>query len=211
MIYSRPGAVAYATTYWNRVCHDNYIALEPESDFAEKKKGHRPFIKVEPDTVFITAKNSKNKNNPNKVMEYAKRPQKKPEEYISFDDLNDCTHFVSCCLGKGGGLLITPQVKDGPFGKLGVPVLIDYLKTKNWIKQTGTPEAIMVADLEKAKEIMLTLEKGDIVAYLDGKGLFHHLALYLGDNKIACHTTSQWQSLWNFNRYTRWIFYRVTA
>jgi len=92
---------------------------------------------------------------------------------------NDCAHFVSCCIGsepneQGGGLgvpsRVSPTYGEPSAGKLG-----------DWLLSSG---------LAEQKTSIDQLEKGDVINYdWKGDGHWNHVALYLGNGKVAAHTT----------------------
>src|SRR5262249_57003296 len=76
--YNRTAAVAYARRYWNVVTHDNCIATDSN-----------PCLRVEPGTRFIHSGSE----------EFALRPTGRR---VPWSQLEDCTHFISCCIGSPG-------------------------------------------------------------------------------------------------------------
>ncbi len=117
-----------------------------------------------------------------------------PSTYISLEsgtDITsmtgyDCAHFVSCCIGsepneQGGGLDVPSRVSP-TYGEPGAAKLGDWLiESGNAVEKTSIDE----------------LEKGDVINYdWDSDGHWNHIALYLGNGKIAAHTICVWNEPW---------------
>ena len=81
-------------------------------------------------------------------------------------DLDDCTHFISCCLGtRGGGLKIPTSFPGGPYGILSANKLAELLIAKKWVEILANK----IADETKALDIMTNkMEPGDLIAYTPG-------------------------------------------
>jgi nitrous oxidase accessory protein len=98
----------------------------------------------------------------------------------------DCAHFVSCCIGNephepGGGLDV-PRTAPHIYGELGATWLGDWLITSgNGVEKPAISELVI----------------GDVINYdWDGDGHWDHVALYLGGNEVAGHTTCVWEANW---------------
>lgn len=99
---------------------------------------------------------------------------------------HDCAHFVSCCIGgepheMGGGLDV-PKRPTGysDYGEPGAANLI------SWLLGHGAQRKAAIDDLAP----------GDVIGYdRDGNGSIDHVALYLGDNRVAAHSQS-WLGKW---------------
>ena len=92
-----------------------------------------------------------------------------------------------------------PAGGDNPYGITRVSKLMGFLQ------DTGLVTAVATKTTEP--DAIKLLEPGDIIAYfLVAKGEYEHLALYLGDGKIATHTASRvdedWQLTSNPYRFT---------
>ena len=106
--------------------------------------------------------------------------------------LEDCSHFVSSCLGKppattAGGLDIGSDFPAGPYGRLSAQGLYDRLITKNLV--TIVAEKKNHAD---AQSYLGSISPGDLIFYFDtsvAPNRYGHSAIFLGgaDNDIACH------------------------
>ncbi len=126
---------------------------------------------------------------------------------------DDCTHFISCCIGAsipvpgsptqkcGGGLRISqPFGGFGVFGHTYVPRLLGEL-----LGITQGPEGIrrsaMIVgaqfrrktDASTAVDINSQLRRGDLLAYAETNDYrdYRHFAILVKETKIACHTHSR--------------------
>src|SRR5205823_3583551 len=125
----------------------------------------RPYIKVTPDTYFAGD------------TEHAQTPPPGGAIVLGKSDIEDCTHFISCCLGPmGGGLTIASEFPQGPYGKLAPNKLIDALLRTN-------RAAILDKEKTSSRRIPEELEEGDLIAYWNGSG-YQHCAMYLGNGTI---------------------------
>jgi hypothetical protein len=200
--FDRTAAMNYATEHWNTVCDDNVIFLfggRIDVDL-EKKKKKLPDpnsweVVFLPDPAF-----------PDQPKEQAffYRPTTGPRptpqtrdqfELVKFHEdkgLADCAHYLSKCLQAGGlkGFL-HPDV--GPL----VGSLRALPNTKTLGNLIPEPNAQRVIDTGIFKP-------GDIIAYFlkvphkpgEGTG-FSHSTMYIGDNRITCHTVSRFGAQYN--------------
>ncbi len=204
--YDRGAALDYARKHWRKPCDDGFIALGPSSG--------RDMITVPDGTVFehedATATTS--------AREHALLPD---GSRIEWRDLDDCTHFISCCIGQRpgercGGLPITYRQlgapPDAPYGIVRVPTMVQYLVGKRY--------AEIVAEKSTDDTKVDQLAFGDLVAYFNvRRGFYSHLAILLGAGKIACHTYSRsdgtectWDNDWDLGRGTHtWTFIRFVV
>jgi hypothetical protein len=160
MPYDRDKAVQYASTYWDRVCHDGRVVATKDDNS----------IKIEKYDAGESFNN------------------------INISGENDCTHFISCCIGFGGGLPITVTDFFGVYGIVSANKLVKYL-----IAQELVTEVTVQAKKKDAEEKISQLEKGDIIAIYDNKR-YAHLTLHLGNGLIAAHTSSRYKN--KFTIYT---------
>ncbi len=197
--YDRQGALEYARKFWNVPCDDQFIAINAPGETARKVPAGTKFVHEVSDP-----------DGP----EHARLPDGSDIKWS--DGLNDCTHFISCCIGERpgqpcGGLPIrylqlgTPP--SDPYGIVRVDTMVNYL--------TGRPIAPpnnrrryaryveIVAEKTSDKTHISRLQAGDLIAYFDGSKYFH-MALYLGNGKIACHTYCRsdlpectWENSWD--------------
>ncbi|SDJ51345.1 Putative amidase domain-containing protein [Paraburkholderia steynii] len=111
--------------------------------------------------------------------------------------MDDCTHFVSSCIGqRGGGLPVTGDFSAGPYRIISANKLVTYLITKKSAEFKGEKTTDDHTDL---------LQPGDIIGYFKkSKGRYVHLALYAGGGNIYCHTYSRsptctWDHNWHLH------------
>src|SRR5262249_37693456 len=122
---------------------------------------------------------------------------------------NDCTHFISHCIGKppeikingipirGGGLPITQPFKSlGVYGHTTTPTLIQHLVNWGFATVVGPP-FVNTATESTRTMISEQLRPGDLLGYASqsGNSIMHgkyeHLAILVGPTSIACHTASR--------------------
>lgn len=101
---------------------------------------------------------------------------------------DDCAHFVSSCIGsepheRGGGLDVPNRA--GTYGEPGAARLCNWLLTSGLaVKQSSCAD----------------LSAGDVIGYdWNSNGTIDHVALYLGNGKIAAHSESKLDCPWDFN------------
>jgi hypothetical protein len=166
--YDRTCALDYARTYWNRVASDGHIAGEFEK---------KAYVQVPADTVFVH-------DGGTDAPEHAALPD---GTTLPWSALDDCTHFMSCCVGSppgdttAGGLPVPSDFPAGPYGILGAGRFVQMLVHHGWV------EVIHVDD--KDNPGLDRIAAGDIIAYYRlSKNDYAHLVLYAGDGNIVCHT-----------------------
>jgi hypothetical protein len=193
--YDRAKALAYARAYWSTAATDQYVAIEPQ-----------PYFKAVPaGTVF------KQVVRDGKITdEFALLPD---GSKIEWKDLEDCTHFVSCCLGSppggtGGGLPIRQEFNT-IYGQLSADKLFNTMKADGLIELV-TERAEHSAAAAKLGQI----QAGDLIFYWNARlNRYGHSGIYLADAKkrIACHTycrcdqTDAYDQAWDsveFKHYT---------
>jgi hypothetical protein len=120
------------------------------------------------------------------------------------DGEEDCTHFLSCCVGngrgkitvggrtieiRGGGLLIpSPFQGAGIYGETYVPRGIGALTTHG---AKIVPPQFRVTSYDTTKAAILEhLTPGDVLAYAskDNASSYEHMAILVGPTTIACHS-----------------------
>lgn len=204
--YDRAAAVAYAAYYWNRHCSDGYVAV--------KKKGTPPYREVEPGKPFLNAGDDRDE-----AAEHA------VEGRIPWSDLDDCAHFVSCCIGRpydaakvrpllvanpglrpadaprsqAGGLNVRSVEGLGTpwvYGIVGAPTLVAFLSRPG----IGVVTARLQPALDPALETAVRqLQPGDVIAMANERKSYTHVMFYSGDGKIACHTKCRRDARWQIN------------
>jgi hypothetical protein len=205
--YDRAGALAYARKYWLKPCDDGFVALGPTAG--------RDSIETPAGTVFEHEFES---DGSNARREHALLPDGKR---IEWRDLDDCTHFISCCIGERpgercGGLPITyrqlGEPPTAPYGIVRVSTMVQYLVRKGF--------AEIVAEKSTDDSRIDQLAFGDLVAYFNvAAGAYTHLTILLGDGNIACHTYGRsdqpdctWDHVWDLGRGTHtWTFIRIVV
>jgi hypothetical protein len=179
-------ALTYAAFFWDKVCHDGRIALDT------KHGGYPAEIK--------DAAGNKIKLSPGLPLETF-------GPFVPGDE--DCTHFISCCVGntthqvntfdrtrgkvvvtlRGGGLHIPSpfQEKYHVYGQTYAPNLVYVLKAKG-AKVMG--EFMPRESPETRVAVLRHLNMGDILAYADrpDNDRYKHMAILVGPSQIACHT-----------------------
>lgn len=174
-MYDRAKALSYARDYWTKVSSDGYVGQYASPYF----------------------------RGVNKAGVFKRVPEADPYEVlhlpdgttISGKDIDDCAHFVSCCIGKetsrpGGGLTIPRPFPDGPYGVLSANGLFEALKSADQISIVGNEKLSHATAAEKSS----SLQKGDLIFYYDvDKGRYGHVGMFMGDSqkRIACHSYSR--------------------
>jgi hypothetical protein len=208
--YDRAGALAYARKFWNVPCDDQFIAIKPNPGK----------VKVPAGTKFVH--DFKPASSPDE--EHALLPDGSRIEWHGI--LDDCTHFISCCIGERpgettGGLPI-PYKQLGappsdPYGIVRVSTMVDFLTGQpiNRVRHTKVAYAKIIAEKTDDDKFIKQLQPGDIIAYFNVKlDFYSHMTLYLGNDKIACHTYCRsddpactWDNLWDIGRGSHlWTF-----
>jgi hypothetical protein len=85
--------------------------------------------------------------------------------------------------------------------------LTEYLLKKGWVEVQGEK----LSDETKALGLLTKqLKAGDLIAYYDPeKSRYRHLALHLGEGKIACHTFCRWGTDWREVGWPKWTLLSV--
>jgi hypothetical protein len=121
----------------------------------------------------------------------------KPDPFVRFDDLDDCTHYVSRCL-KAEGVKLTETGRANELAE----AMIKSHQTKTFAIKCSKAEGQNVIDSGMFKP-------GDLVAYFThDKGRYTHTAMFVGWQRgepddpggITCHTVCRFQGLsktWN--------------
>jgi hypothetical protein len=166
--YDRDAALDYARRYWLRVASDGYIA----GSF-----GAKPYLKVPDETVFVHDADTPT------APEHALLPD---GTVIPWSALDDCTHFISCCVGAppgdtAGGLHLPADFPSGPYGILGASRCVETLIKRGYV------EVLTVDD--KASPGLDRIAPGDLIGYYrHSQNQYSHLTMYAGGDGIICHT-----------------------
>jgi hypothetical protein len=142
--YDRDAALVYARKYWNRVCSDGYVCVNYNSKFVQEKRKKNPRKPVpgfapgqhkpyRPDVRFERVFEDET------VKERIELPGHKGFIY----ELDDCTHFISCCIGK--------PIAWEFVGSSNVPKAIEWRKLKPFggglpilSGESGTPPMVLM-------------------------------------------------------------------
>jgi Putative amidase domain len=212
--YDAEAAVAYARKFWNRPCTDLRIAPDLEH---HPELAHRGFIDATDVKMFLKRPDEQAEDAVDVTCDPDAVDKKcKPVLQGTWDFLDDCTHFISCCIGRppataypkhdtpkavsdwtanivpAGGLPLPSHSLDvSMYGISGLDRLLEFIisPARRW----ATVLAEKVSKDEGRKKIHL-MAPGDLIAYSTiGDGRFDHLVVLLGDDgkhneKVACHT-----------------------
>lgn len=173
-VYNRTAALAYARDRWSRVSSDNYIGI----------KSSPGYVAVPAGTTFVRTTSS------NPTTEVAKRPGLAD---IPLSELEDCAHFISCCIGQptggtGGGLPIGRDFPSAIYGRISARRLFRDLKDNGLITIVGSER---MSNAEATTRLANNeIAAGDLIFYYFGGSEAGHAALYLAgaEKRIACHT-----------------------
>jgi hypothetical protein len=184
-VYDRSRAVTYARRYWNAVCSDGYVAVGA--------------------TPWYRAVSALTKFKPLLDEEGQKIVGDELPGFATKEELDDCTHFISCCIGReanelGGGVSVPRDFPNGPYGVLSVARMVTFLRDAKAANGGHLVEIRRTVD----EADVAWIRAGDLIAYLDNLGKYRHLAMYLGESNIACHTYMRsdepdctWDHKWN--------------
>ncbi len=204
--YDRAAALDYARKFWLRPCDDQFIALGASAG--------KDFVKVPDGTTFVH-------ESPTATLSAREHALLPDGTRIEWRDLDDCTHFISCCIGTRpgepcGGLPITykqlGEPPTAPYGIVRVGTMVDFLVRK------GLAEIVAEKSTDDTKIDALAF--GDLVAYFNtAHGFYSHLAIFLGLGKIASHTYGRsdqpectWDNDWDLGRGSHtWTFIRIVV
>ena len=227
--YDRSAALAYARKYWNRVPDEDghaFVAISSAGMFKKVPLGTKFCHEFDTGTSCSASHSGSSKKQEHALLPNGSR--------INWAELNDCTHFLSCCIGEppggesAGGLPITIRQAGippkAPYGIVRVSTLVDYLTSNDsqWRnKRPGkNPYAQIIGEKSTNDSLINNLSAGDLIAYFSTQSnRYTHMAIYLGDNKIACHTYCRsdqpdctWDNDWDLGRGTHtWTFIKITV
>jgi hypothetical protein len=219
--YDRQAALAYARKYWNQVPDEDGVAFIGSS-------GPDGFKKVPVGTQFV---HDFDADGDSLGSEHALLPD---GSTIDWSELDDCTHFLSCCIGeppggeKAGGLPLKHRQAgippNAPYAIVRVSTMVEYLTSNDPIwrnKRPGKdPYAVFIGEKTTDDSLIAQLSPGDLIAYFSpATGRYAHLTMYLGNDKIVCHTYCRsdepactWDNEWDLGRGSwQWSFIRITV
>src|ERR1700683_4299926 len=197
MPYNRTAALDYARYYWNRVCHDGKIGSNWEGSIRAAKRDqgiHATFGHAAPGTII------------NDQSASISLPPSQVED--------DCTHFISCCIGYsgpnapiGGGLPIGQPYQGNPFGFDNPDGLLNDLIPRHLAVYVGEKFRLAHNNAGVIADAATQLRPGDLVAYADANKKYAHMAIIVAMQTapasvpsgptqllpplVACHTGSR--------------------
>jgi Putative amidase domain len=192
----RQAAVDYAKKFWNRVCDDDkfWISSSVVSLAAKRKSMSAPA--ADGWEAFFVSNGAVGENAVFRRTVGGKT-EEKPDPIATWDDLDDCTHYVCRCLIKEGiALTETPRANEL------TEAMLKSSKTKTLALKTTKEQGQKVVDSGIFKP-------GDMVGYYtEKKGRYTHTAMFVGKQAggsgdpggITCHTVCRFEGLtkaWN--------------
>jgi len=159
-VYNRDKAVAYARKFWNRPYNDGFIMVDSSKFFERVPAGTKFVHDAMPGGTAD--------------QEHALLPD---GTTIGWSFLDDCTHFISCCIGQppgeeAGGLKIRLMWGEGPANPYGISrvrSLVDYLLARADERKFAKVErATIVGDEKTDLDLPDGMEAGDLIAYWNG-------------------------------------------
>ncbi len=196
MPIDRAAAIAYARQYWNRVADDDkFWTSDDEVSLADKRQSMHAPAADGWEALFV----SDGANGEKAVFRRTVNgtTEEKPTPIATWDQLDDCTHYVSrCLLHAGVALTETPRANEL------AQAMIASAHTKVLASQATQEEGQKVIDSGVFKP-------GDMVAYYTpDKGRYTHTAVFVGKQTgraddpggITCHTVCRFEGLtaaWN--------------
>ncbi|MCI0463630.1 MAG: amidase domain-containing protein [Gemmataceae bacterium] len=193
MAINRDLAKQYAVDRWFTVCHDGVICTSGMN---------WPVLKGKAKTTCVFVGDGDGTEH----AEYTTDSDK--QVTIPWKNLEDCAHFVSCCLQAGG--LQVPSPFRGVVGHVGVSSLVNWLhySLPSSVTRTFKVGGRRLLSAAEAQAIIDRgeLMKGDVIAYANEKGLYKHSTIYLGEGKITCHTRCRFGEPWDLGRGESWKY-----
>jgi hypothetical protein len=193
MPIDRNAAMDYARKFWNKLTDDDRFAhhnagLVNVADARLKMKAP----KKDWEGIFL----SNDKGGEKGVFRNITDGTIKPDSFIEWDMLDDCTHYVSRCL-KAEGITLTETSRANELAE----AMIRSAQTKTLALMCSKADGQKVIDSGAFKP-------GDFVAYSNAKGNYTHTAMFVGrltgasgdPGGITCHTVCRFQGLskaWN--------------
>jgi hypothetical protein len=196
MPINRKAAVEYARKYWNRVTDDDKFWTADEAVLVIEKREAMDAPASEGWEVFFV---SDRQGGENAIFRRTVngRTEDKPKPLATWNQLDDCTHYVSRCLRAEG-----IDFKETPDANELAEAMINGRDTNTLALKTTQEEGQKIIDSGLFKP-------GDLVAYYtEEKGRYTHTAMYIGKQSgraddpggISCHTVCRFQGLseaWN--------------
>lgn len=196
MPLDRDAAVGYARKYWNRVADDDkFWTSNAVVSLATKRKLMNAPASDGWEAVFVSDRQIGEKAVFRRTV--GGKLDEMPDPIATWDELDDCTHYVCRCLIKEGvALTETPRANEL------AEAMLKSRKTKTFALKTTKEQGQKIIDSGVFKP-------GDLVAYYtDGKGRYTHTAMFVGKQSdraddpggITCHTVCRFAGLtraWN--------------
>ena len=206
MPINRDAAIDYARQHWNRVTDDDKFWTSDEEISVSAKRRSMNAPAAEGWDVFFV---SNGDGGENAVFRRTVNGsvEEKPTPVATWDQLDDCTHYVSRCLIREGiALTETPRANELALA------MINSAKTRVLALKTTQAEGQKVIDSGAFKP-------GDLVAYFTpSQGRYTHTAMFVGRQTndpsdpggITCHTVCRFEGLteaWNGSSDDQWFLH----
>jgi hypothetical protein len=196
MSVDRKAAVDYARKYWNRAADDDkFWTSNAVVDLAQKRRSMNAPASDGWQAFFVG--NGAGGENAVFRRTVDGRTEEMPEPIATWDQLDDCTHYVSRCLiAEGVKLTETPRANEL------TEAMIASNQTKVLAVKTSQSQGQKVVDSGLFKP-------GDMLGYYtERKGRYTHTAMFVGrlaggagdPGGITCHTVCRFEGLtqaWN--------------
>ena len=196
MSIDRKAAVDYARKFWNRVADDDkFWTTHKVVLLADQRKSMKAPASEGWEALFVPDGTGNEKAVFRRTV--AGKTEDKPDPIATFDQLDDCTHYVCRCLLKEGvALTETPRANEL------AEAMIRSSKTKTFALKATKEQGQKVVDSGVFKP-------GDLVAYYtEKKNRYTHTAMFVGKQTgkaddpggITCHTVCRFEGLsqaWN--------------
>jgi hypothetical protein len=206
MPINRNAALNYARKYWNRVTDDDKFWTSNEVvSLAAKRRAMGAPASAGWEAFFVS--NGADGENAIFRRTTGDKTEDKPDPIATWDELDDCTHYVCRCLIKEGiALTETPRADEL------AAAMISSSKTKTLALKVGREQGQKVIDSGMFK-------LGDLVAYYTAtKRRYTHTAMFIGKQTnssddpggISCHTVCRFEGLteaWNGANDDAWFLH----
>jgi hypothetical protein len=176
MSLSRTAVQSYAKTHWNTPCDDGRIATNSGHVSVAAKAAQWGATGPDWSPVFV-----RDTTGETLWFTHPSKPAIEAKD-LNGDVLDDCTHYISRCLIKGGlNVLETAWT----------PTMVANLRARSDTKTLA--EKVPV---DRATRVMQTgmMKVGDVIAYFK-YGLYAHMGIRVETNGMSCHTWSRYDSM----------------
>ncbi len=208
MAIDRKAALEYARKFWNRACDDDKIAIStsyaPVSLAAKRKSMSAPAS--DGWEAFFVSNGAVGENAVFRRTVKGKI-EEKPDPAIFWDDLDDCTHYVSRCLLKEG-ISLTATTRANELTE----AMRKSSQTKTLTLRTTQDQGQKVVDSGIFKP-------GDMIGYYtEKKHRYTHTGMYIGKQiggkddpgGMTCHSLCRFEGLtqaWNGASDDNWFLH----